>query len=88
MAHIVREMTLQEEIETLPIDETIKQRLLSKLKECNCLLEEREALLAKQREEMYSSIVPLKEANIALLTACEGLSKAMVAQGKLNKKVL
>lgn len=82
MSNIAREMTLQEEIEALPLDENIKDRLLCKLK--NYLVEENRALMAKQREEMYSRIVPLEEANAALLTACEGLSRAMVAQQKVK----
>ena len=84
MSEIAKEMTLQEEIKALPIDDSVKQRLLSKLKEYNYIAEEHKALLAKHREEMYSRIVPLEEANAALLTACEGLSKAMVAQMRLN----
>ena len=40
--------------------------------------------LALQQEEMYSRIVPLKEANATLLTACDGLSRAMVAQQKVK----
>ena len=82
MSNIAREMTLHEEIEALPLDENIKDRLLCKLK--NYLVEENRALMAKQREEMYSRIVPLEEANVALLTACEGLSRAMVAQQKVK----
>lgn len=85
MSDNVREMTLQAEIEALPIDENIKDRLLCKLKRYNnYLAEENRALIAKQREEMYSRIVPLEEANAALLTACEGLSRAMVAQQKVK----
>lgn len=84
MSEIVREMTLQEEIEALPLDENIKDRLLCKLKKYDYLAEENRALIAKQREEMYSRIVPLEEANAALLTACEGLSRAMVAQQKVK----
>lgn len=84
MSEIVREMTLQEEIEALPLDENIKDRLLCKLKRYDYLAEENRALMAKQREEMYSRIVPLEEANAALLTACEGLSRAMVAQQKVK----
>lgn len=84
MSDNVREMTLQEEIEALPIDENIKDRLLRKLKRYNYLAEENRALIVKQREEMYSRIVPLEEANAALLTACEGLSRAMVAQQKVK----
>lgn len=85
MSDNVREMTLQEEIEALPIDENIKDRLLCKLKRYNnYLAEENRALIAKQREEMYSRIVPLEEANAALLTACEGMSRAMVAQQKVK----
>ena len=85
MSDNVREMTLQEEIEALPIDENIKDRLLYKLKRYNnYLAEENRALIAKQREEMYSRIVPLEEANAALLTACEGMSRAMVAQQKVK----
>ena len=84
MSDIVREMTLQEEIEALPLDENIKDRLLCKLKRYDYLAEENRALIAKQREEMYSRIVPLEEANAALLTACEGLSRAMVAQQKVK----
>ncbi len=85
MSDNVREMTLQEEIEALPIDENIKDRLLCKLKRYNnYLAEENRALIAKQREEMYSKIVPLEEANAALLTACEGMSRAMVAQQKVK----
>lgn len=84
MSDNVREMTLQEEIEALPIDENIKDRLLCKLKRYDYLAEENRALIAKQREEMYSRIVPLEEANAALLTACEGLSRAMVAQQKVK----
>lgn len=84
MSDNVREMTLQEEIEALPIDENIKDRLLCKLKRYDYLAEENRALIAKQREEMYSRIVPLEEANAALLTACEGISRAMVAQQKVK----
>lgn len=84
MSDNVREMTLQEEIEALPIDENIKDRLLCKLKRYDYLAEENRALIAEQREEMYSRIVPLEEANAALLTACEGLSRAMVAQQKVK----
>ena len=84
MSDNVREMTLQEEIETLPIDENIKNRLLCKLKRYDHLAEEHRALIVQQREEMYSRIVPLEEANAALLTACEGLSRAMVAQQKVK----
>lgn len=84
MSDIVREMTLQEEIKALPLDENIKDRLLCKLKRYDYLAEENRALIAKQREEMYSRIVPLEEANAALLTACEGLSRAMVAQQKVK----
>lgn len=85
MSDNVREMTLQEEIEALPIDKNIKDRLLCKLKRYNnYLAEENRALMAKQREEMYSRIVPLEEANAALLTACEGMSRAMVAQQKVK----
>jgi hypothetical protein len=84
MSDNVREMTLQEEIEALPIDENIKDRLLCKLKRYNYLAEENRALISEQREEMYSRIVPLEEANAALLTACEGLSRAMVAQQKVK----
>jgi hypothetical protein len=85
MSDNVREMTLQEEIEALPIDENIKDRLLCKLKRYNnYLAEENRALIAKQCEEMYSRIVPLEEANAALLTACEGMSRAMVAQQKVK----
>lgn len=85
MSDNVREMTLQEEIEALPIDENIKDRLLCKLKRYNnYLAEENRALIAKQREEMYSRIVPLEEANAALLTACEVMSRAMVAQQKVK----
>lgn len=61
MSEIVREMTLQEEIKSLPIDDSTKQRLLSKLKEYNYITEEHKALLAKTREEMYSKILPLEE---------------------------
>ena len=81
MSDNVREMTLQEEIEALPIDENIKDRLLYEIAN---LAEENRALMAEQREEMYSRIVPLEEANAALLTACEGLSRAMVAQQKVK----
>lgn len=84
MSDNVREMTLQEEIEALPIDENIKDRLLCKLKRYDYLAEEHRALIVQQREEMYSRIVPLEEANAALLTACEGLSRAMVAQQKVK----
>ena len=84
MSDMVREMTLQEEIEALPIDENIKDRLLCKLKRYDYLAEEHRALIVQQREEMYSRIVPLEEANAALLTACEGLSRAMVAQQKVK----
>jgi len=80
MSELVREMTLQEEICALPIEDNVKERLLSKLKRYDYLEEEHKCLLAKQREEMFATIIPLKEANAALLTACEGLSKAMVAQ--------
>lgn len=81
MSDIVREVTLQKEIKALPIDENIKDRLLYEIAN---LAEENRALMAKQREEMYSRIVPLEEANAALLTACEGLSRAMVAQQKVK----
>lgn len=81
MSDNIREMTLQEEIEALPIDENIKDRLLYEIAN---LAEENRALMAEQREEMYSRIVPLEEANAALLTACEGLSRAMVAQQKVK----
>lgn len=37
MSDMVREMTLQEEIEALPIDENIKDRLLCKLKDMTIL---------------------------------------------------
>lgn len=88
MSDNVREMTLQEEIKALPIDENIKDRLLCKLKRYNNYLaeENRELMvqLAQQQEKMYSRIVPLKEANAALLTACEGISRAMVAQQKVK----
>lgn len=84
MSDNVREMTLQEEIEALPIDKNIKDRLLCKLKRYDYLAEEHRALIVQQREEMYSRIVPLEEANAALLTACEGLSRAMVAQQKVK----
>lgn len=88
MSDMVREMTLQEEIEALPIDENIKDRLLCKLQRYDHLAEDNKAMMAKQYEEqyekMYSRIVPLKEANAALLTACEGLSRAMVAQQKVK----
>lgn len=84
MSDNIREMTLQEEIEALPIDENIKDRLLCKLKRYDYLAEEHRALIVQQREEMYSRIVPLEEANAALLTACEGLSRAMVAQQKVK----
>lgn len=84
MSDNVREMTLQEEIEALPIDKNIKDRLLCKLKRYGYLAEEHRALIVQQREEMYSRIVPLEEANAALLTACEGLSRAMVAQQKVK----
>lgn len=84
MSDIVREMTLQEEIEALPLDENIKNRLLRKLQRYDHLAEENRALIAKEREEMYSRIFPLEEANAALLTACEGLSRAMVAQQKVK----
>lgn len=84
MSDNVREMTLQEEIEALPIDDNIKDRLLCKLKRYDYLAEENRALIAKQREEMYSRIIPLEEANAALLTACEGISRAMVAQQKVK----
>lgn len=84
MSDNVREMTLQEEIEALPIDENIKDRLLCKLKRYDYLAEEHRALIVQQRKEMYSRIVPLEEANAALLTACEGLSRAMVAQQKVK----
>lgn len=84
MSDNVREMTLQEEIEALPIDKNIKDRLLCKLKRYDYLVEEHRALIVQQREEMYSRIVPLEEANAALLTACEGLSRAMVAQQKVK----
>lgn len=84
MSNIAREMTLQEEIEALPLDENSKDRLLCKLKRYDYLVEENRALMAKQREEMYSRILPLEEANAALLTACEGLSRAMVAQQKVK----
>lgn len=84
MSDNVREMTLQEEIEALPIDENIKDGLLCKLKRYDHLAEEHRALIVQQREEMYSRIVPLEEANAALLTACEGLSRAMVAQQKVK----
>lgn len=81
MSDIVREVTLQKEIKALPIDENIKDRLLYEIAN---LAEENKALMAKQREEMYSRIDPLKEANAALLIACEGLSRAMVAQQKVK----
>lgn len=88
MSDMVREMTLQEEIEALPIDENIKDRLLCKLQRYDHLAEDNKAMMAKQYEEqyekMYSRIVPLEEANAALLTACEGLSRAMVAQQKVK----
>lgn len=84
MSNNVGEMTLREEIESLPIDENIKDRLLCKLKRYDYLAEENRALILKQRKEMYSRIVPLEEANAALLTACEGLSRAMVAQQKVK----
>lgn len=84
MSEIVREMTLQEEIKSLPIDDSTKQRLLSKLKEYNYITEEHKALLAKTREEMYSKILPLEEANAALMTACDGLARAMVAQRRVT----
>lgn len=82
MSDIVREVTLQKEIKALPIDENIKDRLLYEI--ANLAAEENRALMAKQREEMYSRILPLEEANAALLTACEGLSRAMVAQQKVK----
>lgn len=81
MSDNIREMTLQEEIEALPIDENIKDRLLYEIAN---LAEENRALMAEQHEEMYSRIVPLEEAKAALLTACEGLSRAMVAQQKVK----
>lgn len=81
MSDIVREVTLQKEIKALPIDKNIKDRLLYEIAN---LAEENRALMAKQREEMYSRIVPLEEANVALLAACEGLSRAMVAQQKVK----
>lgn len=87
MSDNVREMTLQEEIEALPIDENIKDRLLCKLKRYDHLAKDNRELmaqLAQQQEEMYSRIVPLKEVNAALLTACEGISRAMVAQQKVK----
>ena len=85
MSDMVREMTLQEEIEALPIDENIKNRLLYKLQRYDHLAEDNRALMAKQYEEMYSRrIVPLEEANAALLAACDGLSRAMVAQQKVK----
>lgn len=84
MSDNIREMTLQEEIEALPIDKNIKDRLLCKLKRYDYLAKEHRALIVQQREEMYSRIVPLEEANAALLTACEGLSRAMVAQQKVK----
>lgn len=84
MSEIVREMTLREEIEALSIDDKTKQRLLSKLKEYDYKQEEHNAILAKQREEMYSRILPLEEANAALMNACEGLSQAMVAQRRVR----
>lgn len=64
MSDNVREMTLQEEIEALPIDENIKDRLLCKLQRHDHLAEENRELmvkLAQQQEEMYSRIVPLKK---------------------------
>lgn len=83
MSEITREMTLQEEIKSLPIDDNTKQRLLSKLKEYDYITEEHKALLAKTREEMYSKILPLEEANAALMIACDGLARAMVAQRRI-----
>ena len=83
MPDVVREMTLKEEIEALSIEESTKQRLLSKLKEYDYITEEHKALLAKTREEMYSKILPLEEANAALMTACNGLARAMVAQRRI-----
>lgn len=85
MTQIVRELTLREEIEALSLDENIKQRLLSKLKEYD---ETHKSLLAKQHEEIYTKIPPLEEANAALMTACEGLSRAMVAQRRVMRNDL
>lgn len=80
----VREMTLREEIKILDIDDTTKQRLLSKLKEYDCQEEKYNACLVKHREEMYAKIRPLEETNLALTEACEGLSRAMLALRKIR----
>lgn len=79
----VREMTLQEEIEALDIEEGVKQRLLSKLEDKDCRYK---AKLDEQADRMYSEIRNLEERNKALLNACESLCRAMTILGR-NKNV-
>lgn len=77
MENPVREMTLREEIEALNVEDFVKKRLLSKLEKHDFRTT---AELARQQEEMYSTIRNLTENNSALLNACESLCRAMVIQ--------
>lgn len=88
MGDIIREMTLKEEIEALSIDDIIKERLLRKLKEYDYMQKNnREEIMAKCSEEIYSKVAPLKKANAALMTACESLSAAMIAQKEVRNNI-
>lgn len=69
-----REMTLQEEIEALNIEEHVKKRLLSKLEKHDL---HATAELAEQRERMYSIIRSFDAENTALLNSCEALCRTM-----------
>lgn len=83
MSEICREYSVKEEIEMLDIDDTVKQRILSKLKRDDCVLVEYKAKLAKERECFYAQLAPLKEANSSLVYACEALAKAMITERKV-----
>lgn len=82
MENPVREMTLQEEIEALDIEEHVKQRLLSKLKGYDYLTDKFNCELAKRQEEMFSTVRNLEQRNKALLNACESLCRAMTILGR------
>ena len=83
MSEIWREYTVKEESEIGDIDDTGKQRILSKLKRDDCVRAEYEAKLAKERECFYAQLLPLKEAYSSLVYACEALAKAMITERKV-----
>ncbi len=84
MSEIRCEPSLAEEIKALPIENQIRERLLYKLDRDYREIAEFKAIVAKEREESYQRIVPLREANERLTEACAALAQAMISQRRVQ----